>query len=378
MTKENQMTTTVTVNRAELAAAVGYAAKACDRRALPVLLGVHLEAGPDHLTVTGTDTTTWLRQSIDTTDSVVGRHASCVVPAKLLAKFLKAKQPTATLVFPRDTEGELGVGLGGITFTIVALPESEWPREPTFDTAKPVTVDARALDLLQRVSVAASGDDMRPVLTTLLVEPDVVVATDSYRLAWADVALGLPRCLIPKRVVSYLEPEAELEVVDGIVRWWNMSGRDGWAATIHEDVQYPAWRALLGEETGGASKFAPAPDPERIGRMQLGPELLPALAELSKAARDLSTPVQLSPNGSAVRAEVIAQHTAGGHTDLPARFRRRRRLPGTIAFNPGFLSEIAKAVGMPVSLDLVDALRPARITGATKGLQFLLMPVRVA
>lgn len=355
---------TAKVERGELLAAVQYASKAVSRRggALPVLLGLRLEIGRGWLSVTGTDLDMVLTQAVDVD---ADGQAVVIVPAKLLAKLLKAKHSPVTLTV--DPKGdELRVELGGMAYVVRTLPVSEWPTEPQFPagTAVPVSLDARQVDLLKRLSVAASKDFARPVLTAMSIEEEAVVATDSYRLGWVDTALRLPKCLLPAEVVNHLEPECEVEVRDHWVRWWNTSGRDGCARLI--DGEFPNWRSLV-----------PSADAATVPRVRFGPDFVPALGQLVKAARDVTTPVRLEANGDGVKATVRCADAITGERVLPARFRRRAVLPVAVAFNPGYLTDLAKAVKGDVRMDLTDPLRPALISGDDPDLTFLLMPVRV-
>ena len=87
----------------------------------------------------------------------------------------------------REAEHDVEIRSGGSSFHLRVLPAEDFPKFPDEDD-EPLTIPAAALaETVEVVARAASRDDMRPVLTGVLVSAAgaemTMVATDSYRLA---------------------------------------------------------------------------------------------------------------------------------------------------------------------------------------------------
>lgn len=89
-------------------------------------------------------------------------------------------------------DGEIEITGGGPRFRFRELAVDEFPKVEEPDMSEAVAVDGGAFSAaLGQVSVAASTDDARPILTGVFFEHEAgklrMVATDSYRLAVRDV-----------------------------------------------------------------------------------------------------------------------------------------------------------------------------------------------
>ena len=87
----------------------------------------------------------------------------------------------------REAERDVEIRCGGSRFHVRTLPAEDFPKVPAAE-GEPLTIPGKALaETVDLVAPAASQDDMRPVLTGVLVsaagEEMTMVATDSYRLA---------------------------------------------------------------------------------------------------------------------------------------------------------------------------------------------------
>src|SRR4029078_10194015 len=87
----------------------------------------------------------------------------------------------------RESERDVEIRSGGSSFHLRTLPAEDFPKFPA-EGEQPLTTPAAGVaETVEVVARAASRDDMRPVLTGVLVsasgEEMTMVATDSYRLA---------------------------------------------------------------------------------------------------------------------------------------------------------------------------------------------------
>ena len=174
--------------RDSLAEALTTAGRAVSGRGgqLPALSGLRLVLAGDQLQITGSD----LELTISRLIPVNGeRDGAAVVPAKLLIDVVRSLEPGATELQMRELD--LTIRGGRSEFTIRTIPADEFP--PLTITEGPaVTIEAASfVAALRQVVPAASSDDSRPILTGVLLTSSHgglrLVATDSYRLAVADI-----------------------------------------------------------------------------------------------------------------------------------------------------------------------------------------------
>ena len=99
-----------------------------------------------------------------------------------------ARSATTTVEIElREAERDVEIRSGGSSFHLRVLPAEDFPKFPA-EGEQPLKIPAPALaETVEVVARAASRDDMRPVLTGVLVSASggemTMVATDSYRLA---------------------------------------------------------------------------------------------------------------------------------------------------------------------------------------------------
>jgi len=170
------------------------------RTALPVLQGLLCEVTGTVLKVTGTD----LERTVQTQVEVeVLEEGRAVIPGKLLEQAVK-RMPSGTVTLG-VSENDVEIVGKGPRFNLRQLALDDFPviDEGGSDGTQ---VDGEALtEAIGQVTVAASTDAARPILTAVLFESREdtlrLVATDSYRLAVADLpGIGLgTNGLIPAR-----------------------------------------------------------------------------------------------------------------------------------------------------------------------------------
>ena len=198
------------VNRDVFADAVSFAVKLLPQRTtLPILSGVLLRAEGDTLTLSSFDYEVSAQTSI-TAD--IDEAGTVLVSGRLLAD-IASRLPNAPVQFTTE-EGKIAVRCGSARFTLSSMPVEEYPSLPIVDGPSGVLPGDSFSDAVGQVSVAASRDDVTPVITGVQLEIAdnrlSLVATDRYRVAvreidWESsaVAEGVT-ALVPARTLSEL------------------------------------------------------------------------------------------------------------------------------------------------------------------------------
>ena len=170
------------------------------RTALPVLQGLLCEVSGTTLRVTGTDLDMTVRTQAEVEVIEEGR---AVIPGRLLSEAVRKMPAGQVTIGVSDTDIEIQ-GIGP-RFTLRPLDVEDFPVQEEV-VSEGVEVDGEELaDAINQVTIAASGDGVRPILTGVLFESSEeglrMVATDSYRLAKRDLAgVGLEgTALVPAR-----------------------------------------------------------------------------------------------------------------------------------------------------------------------------------
>ena len=170
------------------------------RTALPVLQGLLCEVSGTTLRVTGTDLDMTVRTQAEVE---VIEEGKAVIPGRLLSEAVRKMPAGEVTIGVSDTDIEIQGN--GPRFTLRPLNVEDFPVLDEV-VSEGVEVDGEELvDAINQVTIAASGDGARPILTGVLFESSEeglrMVATDSYRLAKRDLAgVGLEGTgLVPAR-----------------------------------------------------------------------------------------------------------------------------------------------------------------------------------
>lgn len=172
-----------TVNRDVFSEAVSFAAKLLPQRPTqPLLSGVLIEAVNGELTVSSFDYETSARTSVSADVQEAGR---ALVSGRLLGEIAQRLPHSGVEVSLVETRVELRCGAS--SFSLPAMPVEEYPQVPRVETISgsvPADVFAEAI---AQVSLAASKDDVTPVITGVQFEVSAnaltLTATDRYRVA---------------------------------------------------------------------------------------------------------------------------------------------------------------------------------------------------
>ena len=196
------------VNRDVLSDAVSFAVKLLPQRTtLPILSGVLVRAENGAVTLSSFD----YEVSAQTTIAAdVTEEGTVLVSGRLLAD-IASRLPAAPVEFV-TTESKIAVTCGSARFTLSSMPVEEYPSLPDVDGPSGMLPGEDFSDAVGQVAVAASRDDVTPVITGVqleIVENRLsLVATDRYRVAvreidWESTAVDVGvTALVPSRTLS--------------------------------------------------------------------------------------------------------------------------------------------------------------------------------
>jgi len=337
------------------------------RTALPVLQGLLCEVSGTSLRVTGTDLDITVRTSAEVEVMEEGR---AVIPGRLLSEAVR-KMPAGSVTVG-TTENDIEIQGNGPRFTLRPLSLDDFPLHEEI-VADGVEVDGEELaEAINQVTIAASADGARPILTGVLFEGSDaglrMVATDSYRLARRDlVGVGLQgTALVPARglrelprtigstkvTAQLLDREAVFTSDKGLLRLRLIDG------------SFPKYQSLL-------------PDiyPNQVVVEKEG--LLEALGRVSLVAED-HIPVRLKMMDGGIEVTVTRQDVGAEAEHLDGKYTGTDE-EVSIAFNPRYLQDGVSAIpGDSVRIRVIDAFKPSVIDqGTDDQFLYLLMPVRV-
>ncbi|HEY8590889.1 MAG TPA: DNA polymerase III subunit beta [Naasia sp.] len=176
-------------NRDVFSEAVSFAVKLLPQRTtLPILSGVLLEAGATGLTLSSFDYEVSARTEIA---AEVGEQGRALVSGRLLAD-IASRLPASAPVEVFSEESRIVVRAGSARFTLLSMPVEEYPNLPAIAEPTGVVPADAFSSAVAQVAVAASRDDVTPVITGVQLEITgdslSLVATDRYRVA----VRGLP------------------------------------------------------------------------------------------------------------------------------------------------------------------------------------------
>jgi DNA polymerase III subunit beta len=171
------------VNRDVFSEAVSFAVKLLPQRTtLPILSGILIETADDGLILSSFDYEVSARTEIT---AVVQEPGRVLVSGRLLAD-IASRLPNAPVTFSTD-EGRITVACGAGHFTLLSMPVEEYPTLPKVSDKAGVLRAEDFAAAIAQVAVAASRDDVTPVITGVQLEVSEnsisLVATDRYRVA---------------------------------------------------------------------------------------------------------------------------------------------------------------------------------------------------
>jgi DNA polymerase-3 subunit beta len=358
--------------RDTLADAVATAQRTVASRtgALPVLQDLRITASGDGLELVGSDLEITNRVQVP---AEVEETGVAVVP-KMLGDIVRKLEPGPVVV--AVTGDEAVITAGRFSTTLRLKPAEDYPRLASND-GQGVRLDAAAFALaLRQVVRAASKDDLRPILTGVLLTTHAgglrLVATDSYRLAVRDL----------KGVSMLAEGQRVLVAAKGLSEVQRLAGDGEIEVVLRErDVVFRTSRAevtarLIEGEFPNYEQLIPTGYPNRltVGRAAL----IEALDRVQIVGQNRdNAAVRLTMNSGGLELSMSAQDVGNAQEAVDAKFEGTEL---TVAFNPVFLHDGIDAVDTDeVVLETIDPLKPATLHAADNGdFLYLLMPVRTS
>ena len=171
------------VNRDVFSEAVSFAVKLLPQRTtLPILSGVLIETTDSGLTLSSFDYEVSAQTEIA---AEVEEPGKILVSGRLLAD-IASRLPNAPVQFSTE-EGRISVACGSAKFTLLSMPVEEYPTLPQVSAQSGLLPAEAFATAVAQVAVAASRDDVTPVITGVQLEVSenrlTMVATDRYRVA---------------------------------------------------------------------------------------------------------------------------------------------------------------------------------------------------
>ena len=196
-------------NRDVLSEAVSFAVKLLPQRTtLPILSGVLIQTTDSGISLSSFDYEVSAQTEIQ---AEVEEPGVVLVSGRLLAE-IAAKLPNAPVRFSTD-ESRITVSCGSANFTLLSMPVEEYPTLPQVSAQSGVVPAEDFATAVSQVAVAASRDDVTPVITGVQLEiadnAISLVATDRYRVAvreidWdgSDGGVETATALVPARTLQ--------------------------------------------------------------------------------------------------------------------------------------------------------------------------------
>jgi DNA polymerase-3 subunit beta len=343
------------------------------RAATQALSGILLSASEEEVSLAATDGEMGLRTKLE---ADVAGGGSALLPGRLLAELARSLGEDSVEIELREAERDVEIRSGGSSFHLRVLPAEDFPSLPELGE-QPLKIPAAALaETVELVAPAASRDDMRPVLTGVLVsasgEEMTMVATDSYRLAVKRTELesaigGELEANIPAkalRELGRLVGGGELEEV-AVSLLANQAVFQAGSILLNTrliDGQFPNFRQLLPESY------------EHDVRLPR-PEFLDVVRRVSQLAQR-NAPLRLSFSSGELKISASTPDVGDAEEAMPAAFEGE---PLEIGFNPEFLRDGLEAVESgDVLLKLISPLRPGLLQPVdNEDFRYLVMPIRL-
>jgi DNA polymerase III subunit beta len=368
------MSLKLSIDRADLTAAATLVGRAVSSRAsLPALGGVQLQANEGGLTLRATDLELSLTREAG---GNVESPGMVLLPARLFGDVVRALPEGPVGLAHRPDQRDVELSAGAARFHLRTLASEDFPRLPDLDgetaslAAEPLT---RTIELVAR---AASRDEVRPILTGVLVVAEestlTMVATDSYRLSVKHSELDQPvtarlEANVPAKALREL---GRIAVQEGAERVEIALGRNQIVCRLGSvtlssrliEGQFPSWRQLIPESFEHEIRL---PRDEFL-------EITRRIGQLAQR----NAPLRLAFAEGELTVAAETPEIGDAAEGLPAPFGGE---PMEIAFNPQFLIEGIESVeGDELVLRLSSPLRPGLLQPAgTDDFSYLVMPIRL-
>ena len=327
--------------------------------ALPILKCVVIQATDDTVTLTTSDLDVTLQVEAPAKVATAG---TVIVPLSELKGILPtAKKNQVGNVTLATKDDEVTVTTQSGSSTLRSQPASEYPRLP--ESLPEGTVFDLDLEAIASVLPATAKEESRPILTGVLFDGNVVVATDSYRLhECSSPTMSVEKAmLVPQNFLTQLVKRGKQ--VKAIATDFQLLATD-------ETGMVMVSRLIAGEFPNYKGLF-PIDLPHRIKFNS--DQLIGVLANFLTRKPSSTTPVRiLRTNGGKLPVQMVEVD----------RFDATVEISGSspvevVAYNPRYLKELI--TGGFDHLKVNDALKPGLTERNNDGRRErrLLMPVRI-
>jgi DNA polymerase-3 subunit beta len=227
------------VNRDVFSEAVSFAVKLLPQRTtLPILSGVLIETSDDGLRLSSFDYEVSTQTEIAADVEEPGR---ILVSGRLLAD-IASRLPNAPVQFSSE-DSRITVSCGSANFTLLSMPVEEYPTLPQVAEQSGLLPAEAFATAIAQVAVAASRDDVTPVITGVQLEVSEnslsLVATDRYRVAVREIEWDSGDVVVTENLTA-LVPARTLQEIG---KTFGHSGTISVAITNSDDRELIAFRA---------------------------------------------------------------------------------------------------------------------------------------
>lgn len=362
----------LTAPRDSLSAALQLVGRAVSNRGtLPSLGGILLIADGDSLTLRATDMELALTRTVEAAS--LEQPGTVLLPGRLFGDVVRSLPPGEVSLELRPEQRDVEIAAAGARFHLRTLPAEDFPRLPEIEGETASLPAGPLAETIELVARAASRDEVRPILTGVLLQAEAtmltMVATDSYRLSVKRTELETPvsqtlEANVPARALRELARIAGEGDVEIALQRNQVVFRT--AGTVLSsrliEGQFPSWRQLIPESFEHEVRL-PREEFLEIARRisQLAQRNAPL--RLAFAEGELTVAAETPDIGDASEA-------------MPAPFSGE---PLEIAFNPQFLVEGVESVASEeLAIQLSSPLRPGLLRPVEgDDFSYLVMPIRL-
>lgn len=310
-----------TVNRDVFSDAVSFAVKLLPQRPTqPLLSGVLLHAEGAELTISSFDYEVSAKTGITSEVLEPGR---ALVSGRLLGEIAQRLPHADVQVSLIDSRVE--VRCGSANFSLPAMPVEEYPQVPNVETISGAVPADSFSDAVAQVALAASKDDVTPVITGVHFEVSgtslTLTATDRYRVAtrgidWEDRGAGTDlTALVPSKIVTEVgktfanDGEVRITIVkDGERELIAFSGGNKTVTSLLIKGNYPPVGRLFPETIDNYAVMSTSELVEAVGRVGL---VLEREAALRFSFAEGTVVLEAAGTESAQAVETVDVHLVG-------------------------------------------------------------------
>lgn len=362
------------INQSELLDLSQSVARSCGFRSqLPVLGNILIKARGDELKLSATNLEIGIVKVVKID---IEEEGEVTVPAKVFLEVISNLDNTKITLIADNTS--LQIKTDSFSSQINGISAAEFPEIP-LSGKEAISIDAKVLfKFVPQVIFAAAVDEGRPQLTAVLTEVrgDLLrlIATDGYRLAHKDIAVGTSssfKALIPKTTleeVVRLISEDDAETVQISLSEDQNQIIFSFATTQLSsrliEGNFPNWEKII------PSEFQT--------RIVIGKGVFVKAVKLASVfARDESNIVRILAKDNQITLLSEAKELGSQKNELSAQIEGEEL---TVAFNSKYLTEALNAFSSSqIIIELSGSLSATSIKPmGEEGLQYIIMPVNVS